>query len=119
MSMNKLLSLFTLVALVATPLAHADNHGGNDEAPIALAIHGGAGTIRREDLTEEKEKGVHAALNAALDAGYAVLEKGGSSLDAVATAVQVLEDSPHFNAGKGAVFTCDGHNEMDAAIMDG
>ena len=113
----KKLSLL-LLATVLLPFSVAQAHVANEQ-PIALVIHGGAGTIRREDLTEEKEKGVHAALDAALDAGYAVLEKGGSSLDAVSSAVRVLEDSPHFNAGKGAVFTCDGHNEMDAAIMDG
>lgn len=110
-----ILPLVAAIGLLSVPV-HANEPG---DAPIALAVHGGAGTIRREDLTEEKEKGVRAALNAALDAGYAVLEDGGSSLDAVAAAVTILEDSPHFNAGKGAVFTCDGHNEMDAAIMDG
>lgn len=118
--MKKLtLILLATLLLPFSPVQAYAQAGDNDERAIALVVHGGAGTIRREDLTEEKEKGVHAALNAALDAGYAVLEKGGSSLDAVSSAVRVLEDSPHFNAGKGAVFTCDGHNEMDAAIMDG
>jgi len=87
-------------------------------ATPVLVIHGGAGVIRK-DLTPDKEKLVRADLEAALTAGYATLKKGGSSLDAVAKAIVVLEDSPRFNAGKGAVFTHDGVNELDAAIMDG
>lgn len=83
-----------------------------------LVIHGGAGVIRK-DLTQEKEKLVRADLEAALTAGYAVLKDKGSSLDAVTRAILVLEDSPRFNAGKGAVFTHDGRNELDSAIMDG
>ena len=88
-------------------------------APIALAIHGGAGTILRTELSPELEKQYREALGQALDAGYAVLQKGGSSLDAVEASVRVMEDSPLFNAGKGAVFTHEGKNELDAAIMDG
>jgi len=87
-------------------------------ATPVLVIHGGAGVIRK-DLTPEKEKLVRADLETALDAGYAVLKNGGSSLDAVVKSIVVLEDSPRFNAGKGAVFTHDGTNELDAAIMDG
>ena len=87
-------------------------------ATPVLVIHGGAGVIRK-DLTPEKEKLVRADLQTALEAGYAVLKSGGSSLDAVGKAIVVLEDSPRFNAGKGAVFTHDGRNELDAAIMDG
>jgi beta-aspartyl-peptidase (threonine type) len=83
-----------------------------------LVIHGGAGVISK-DLTPERRKVIEADLNAALDAGYAVLKDGGTSLDAVSRAVVVLEDSPWFNAGKGAVFNHDGKNELDAAIMDG
>ncbi|MBK0404854.1 isoaspartyl peptidase/L-asparaginase [Adhaeribacter sp. BT258] len=87
--------------------------------PITLVIHGGAGNISRQGLTPEKEKAYQEGLNAALAAGYAVLEKGGTSLDAVEAAIRVMEDDPLFNAGKGAVFTHDGKNELDAAIMDG
>jgi beta-aspartyl-peptidase (threonine type) len=75
--------------------------------------------VIRKDLTPEKEKLVRADLEAALAAGYAVLKDGGASLDAVTKAILVLEDSPRFNAGKGAVFTHDGKNELDSAIMDG
>jgi beta-aspartyl-peptidase (threonine type) len=86
---------------------------------FALAIHGGAGTISPEQITPEIECDLRAALQRSLDAGRQVLENGGSSLDAVAAAVQVLEDDPLFNAGRGAVFTSAGTHEMDAAIMDG
>jgi beta-aspartyl-peptidase (threonine type) len=86
---------------------------------VAIVIHGGAGTIRRGDLTPELEAEYRAALEKALSAGHVVLRQGGSSLDAVVAAVQALEDAPLFNAGKGAVFTSEGTNELDAAIMDG
>ena len=86
---------------------------------ISIAIHGGAGVISRSAMTQENEKAYRADLERALDAGYAVLESGGSSLDATVAAVRVLEDSPLFNAGKGAVFNHEGINELDAAIMDG
>lgn len=84
-----------------------------------LVIHGGAGVIQRAKLTPEKEAEIRAGLDQALAAGSAVLEQGGSALDAVETAVRVLEDDPNFNAGRGSVFTDDGTIELDAAIMDG
>jgi beta-aspartyl-peptidase (threonine type) len=84
-----------------------------------LAIHGGAGVILRADMSAELEAEYRATLTAALEAGYAVLERGGSAIEAVATAVVLLEDSPHFNAGRGAVLNADGRCELDAAIMDG
>ncbi len=89
------------------------------QAPVAIAVHGGAGTIDRAALDDGKRRGIEAALARALDAGHAVLTAGGSSLDAVTAAVLVLEDSPHFNAGRGAVFNAEGRNELDAAIMHG
>jgi beta-aspartyl-peptidase (threonine type) len=84
-----------------------------------LVIHGGAGTITRKNMTEEKEKAYRKSLGEALNAGYTILENGGTSLDAVEAAVRIMEDSPLFNAGKGAVFTSAGTNELDASIMDG
>jgi beta-aspartyl-peptidase (threonine type) len=84
-----------------------------------LAIHGGAGTLPRAEAGGDKELHYRAGLAAALDAGYAVLQGRGTSLDAVTRAVMVLEDNPLFNAGKGSVFTFDGRNELDAAVMDG
>ena len=86
---------------------------------LALAIHGGAGTILRSAMTPELEAEYRGGLEAALKAGWTVLESGGSALDAVEAAVVSLEDFPLFNAGRGSVFTHDGKNEMDAAIMDG
>lgn len=91
----------------------------NEIGPITLVIHGGAGTIKRENMTPEREKAYHEALQKALETGYAVLEEGGKSVDAVIAAIKVMEDSPLFNAGKGAVFTNEGKNELDASIMDG
>ena len=84
-----------------------------------LVIHGGAGTILKKNMTPEKEAAYKASLKKALETGYRVLQSGASSLDAVEATVKVLEDDSLFNAGKGAVFTHDGRNELDAAIMNG
>ena len=86
---------------------------------FGLVIHGGAGTIDPANLSPEQEAEYRQALERALEAGYAVLDGGGSSLDAVEAAIVTMEDSPLFNAGKGAVFTHEGRNELDASIMDG
>src|SRR6476659_8345355 len=86
---------------------------------FGMVIHGGAGTIERSEMTPEKEKAVRDGLEQSLKAGYAVLPRGGASLDAVEAAIRVLEDNPLFNAGKGAVFTHQGTNELDSSIMDG
>ncbi|NUO77566.1 MAG: isoaspartyl peptidase/L-asparaginase [Lysobacter sp.] len=90
-----------------------------DQRPIALVIHGGAGFVPRDSLSEADRKAARAELDRALDAGYGVLKGGGSALDAVSAAVVVLEDSPIFNAGKGAVFNARGGHELDASIMEG
>ncbi|WP_304344375.1 isoaspartyl peptidase/L-asparaginase family protein [Chryseobacterium koreense] len=84
-----------------------------------MVIHGGAGTITKENMTPEKEKAYREKLTEALKMGFAEIEKGKSSIEAVSAAIVVMEDSPLFNAGKGAVFTADGKNEMDASIMFG
>jgi len=105
-------SVFAVLAgfALSAPLPAAD---------IVLAVHGGAGTMPRAELSAEREAAVRADLTRALRAGHAVIAQGGSSLDAVTRAIVVLEDSPYFNAGKGAVFNHDGVNELDASIMDG
>jgi L-asparaginase / beta-aspartyl-peptidase len=90
-----------------------------DAPPIAIVIHGGAGVINRSDMTSEREAQYRVGLEAARDTGFAVLEKGGSSLDAVTAAVRTLEDNPMFNAGIGAVLNRDGEAELDSSIMDG
>lgn len=87
--------------------------------PVVLAIHGGAGVMEREKMGAELEAAYRLSLKTALDAGYRVLESGGSALDAVQAAIVVLEDDELFNAGKGAVFAASGKNELDASIMDG
>ncbi|GAA0617104.1 isoaspartyl peptidase/L-asparaginase [Brevundimonas kwangchunensis] len=90
------------------------------DAPTwSLAIHGGAGVIERDSLTPEQDAAYRAALHRALEAGQAILSAGGSSMDAVQAAIEIMEDDPLFNAGRGAVFTAEGRNELDAAVMDG
>ena len=84
-----------------------------------MAIHGGAGTLPRTEMSREGEDKYRAGLREAIDAGFGLLESGGTSLDAVTRAVMLLEDNPLFNAARGAVFTLEGRNELDAAIMDG
>jgi beta-aspartyl-peptidase (threonine type) len=86
---------------------------------FGIALHGGAGTLPRAEMNAEQEECYRSGLERALSAAYSVLEGGGSSLDAVTRAIVVLEDDPLFNAGRGAVFTIDGRNELDASIMDG
>lgn len=102
-------ALFALVSVTA----HAE------DAPITIIIHGGAGALEPGRYTAEQEDAYKAKLNEALEAGYAILADGGSALDAVETAVVLMEDYEGFNAGKGAVFTREGKNELDAAVMDG
>jgi len=112
--MPRILAL--MACLAAAPLALAAD---GDEPMISIAIHGGAGVIDRASMSDDAERAYRADLERALDAGYGVLEKGGSSLDATIAAVRILEDSPYFNAGHGSVFSHAGINELDAAIMDG
>ena len=95
-----------------------DNGRLQEVAPMMLAIHGGAG-VERADLTPEEERAARAALELALRRGHAALKAGKPALDAVTAAITVLEDDPNFNAGRGAVFTHDGRNELDASLMDG
>ncbi|GAB3834568.1 isoaspartyl peptidase/L-asparaginase family protein [Hymenobacter jeollabukensis] len=116
--LHKLLLGAALLVTAQSPAA-AQTAQTSDPTRITLVIHGGAGTITRQNMTPEKENAYTEALNQALQTGYAVLKRGGTSLDAVEATVRFMEDSALFNAGKGAVFTHDGRNELDAAIMDG
>jgi beta-aspartyl-peptidase (threonine type) len=114
--MQRAVALLFLAFLACAPVAQ----GSDGDAPmISIAIHGGAGVITRSSLSAEDEAAYRADLARALDAGYEVLQAGGDSLDAVTAAVRILEDSPLFNAGRGAVFNHEGINELDASIMDG
>jgi beta-aspartyl-peptidase (threonine type) len=106
-------------SLTATAEKRPENQPNMQAKKFGLVIHGGAGTIERANMTPEKEREYRVGLERALVAGYDILKRGGSSLDATEAAVRVLEDDPNFNAGKGSVFTSAGTNEMDAAIMDG
>lgn len=107
-----------LTMTLASP-AYAQYYANPAKNTFTLAVHGGAGTITRQNLTPEVEAKYQASLERALQAGYQILAKGGSSLDAVEAVVRVFEDDPLFNAGKGAVFTHEGKNELDASIMNG
>ena len=110
----------TKIALLATlALTAAPTIAKSKTPQWTLAIHGGAGTIERSRITPEQDKEIRAALDRALEAGSAVLKQGGTSLDAVEAAIMVLENDPHFNAGKGAVFTWEGNHTLDASIMEG
>ncbi|MCI0487174.1 MAG: isoaspartyl peptidase/L-asparaginase [Blastocatellia bacterium] len=114
----RLLGVVLILALSVLPVKSFTE--AKETAPrFGIAIHGGAGTILRGNLTPELERSYNAKLEESLLAGYEVLKKGGSSLDAVEAAIRVMEDSPLFNAGKGVVFTSEGTNEMDASIMNG
>ncbi len=105
--------LAALAALVAQAAAQ------EDAAPLTIVIHGGAGALEPGRYTDAEEAAYKAKLTEALEVGYSVLEDGGPALDAIEAAIVTMEDSPLFNAGKGAVFTRDGENELDASIMDG
>lgn len=116
---NVIFSLIPLMLIAGCKPEGAEPAAEKKPGPITIVIHGGAGTIRKENMTPEKEKAYHEGLQIALDSGYSVLERGGKSVDAVIAAIKVLEDNPLFNAGRGAVFTNEGRNELDASIMDG
>ncbi|MCW3077258.1 MAG: isoaspartyl peptidase [Bacteroidetes bacterium] len=110
--------IFILLVILTNGLLPAQQKIQNGEN-FAIVIHGGAGTILKKNLTDELEKEYKDKIAQAMQAGYDTLKNGGRSMDAVVAAIKILEDSPLFNAGKGSVFTADGKNEMDAAIMDG
>lgn len=107
--------LFLLLALLASATVNAQAK----EQPIALVLHGGAGAIKPENFSQEKRARYQQKLAQALNAGYRILEDGGSSLDAITASINVLEDSPLFNAGKGAVYNFEGQHDLDASIMEG
>lgn len=112
MTVNKPILFLLALLLIANAECLSQNKFG-------IVIHGGAGTIKKENMSPEKEEAYKSKLKEALLAGYQVLENGGSSLDAVEAAIKIMEDSPLFNAGKGAVFTEEGTVELDVSIMDG
>jgi len=109
----------TILMMTGINAHHLPADSTRAQPKYVMVIHGGAGTILKANMTPEKETAYKAGLEQALKAGYAVIQKGGASLDAVEAAVRVMEDNPLFNAGKGAVFTNEGKNEMDAAVMNG
>ena len=106
------------LALIAT-LGLASPAAAHDAPRWSFAIHGGAGVIERASLSPEQDAAYRAALTKALEVGGAVLQRGGSAMDAVQAAIELMEDDPLFNAGRGAVFTAAGRNELDSAVMNG
>jgi beta-aspartyl-peptidase (threonine type) len=128
MKMKKILSLLLIAFFFASSattfaqkavFAESKQLQSPQNPRLGFVIHGGAGVITRGSLTPEREKAFRAALEEALLAGYKILQSGQPSMDAVETAIKILEDNPLFNAGKGAVFTNEGKNELDASVMDG
>ena len=99
--------------------AQDSENAARDEGRWAIVVHGGAGVIERDSMDAETEAAYRAAMNAALDRGGAILGSGGSAIDAVEAVIRAMEDDPLFNAGRGAVFTAEGRNELDSSIMDG
>lgn len=117
---NKIfLFVFIGTLLSCNTSTQQNNKQTTSEKKYAIVIHGGAGGIKREAINEQQQKKYENKLNEALSAGYAILNNGGTSLDAVQKAITIMEDSPLFNAGKGAVYNSEGRQEMDASIMDG
>jgi len=117
--MNARPLLFLLLSILTVlPATRAEDAPGR-RSDVVLVIHGGAGTISPEKITPEKAREYHAALADALRSGWEILANGGAAVDAIEATIRIMEDSPLFNAGRGAVFTSDGHNELDASIMDG
>lgn len=120
MTMNRSILAFVITFLVILNLnTSIQGQEKIREKPFGIVIHGGAGNISKEKIPAEILKEYHSKLKEALTTGYHILEKGGKSLDAVEAAIRTMEDAPLFNAGKGAVFTGDETNELDASIMDG
>ena len=127
MHVSRILSLLLISVLFVwscktdsdSTVSEQKDKSSQERAEYAIAIHGGAGTILKKNMTPEREEAIRAALSAALDVGEGILKDGGTSLEAVERTIHVLENSPYFNAGKGAVFTNQGTNEMDASIMQG
>ncbi|WP_456460892.1 isoaspartyl peptidase/L-asparaginase family protein [Lutibacter sp.] len=119
--MKKTVSFFLLILFLISCENTSTDKEASKRKPnsFAIVIHGGAGGIKREYFTKEQQEAYAQKLHEALDAGYKVLENGGISLNAIEAAINVMEDSPLFNAGKGAVYNSEGNQEMDAAIMDG
>jgi beta-aspartyl-peptidase (threonine type) len=118
MTIRALLGPAALLAVTIPAMAQASLQPASPHK-WSIVVHGGAGVIERKDMPAATEAAYRAAMKTAIETGAAVLEKGGTSLDAVQATIQYLEDNPLFNAGKGAVFTADGRNELDSAIMDG
>ena len=119
MTLNSKMLGSTILVLVILFFQSKEAHSQKTNSTFGMVIHGGAGTILKKNMTPELEQAYQSKLKEALQTGYDILKNNGSSMDAVEATINILEDSPLFNAGKGAVFTGDGTHELDASIMDG
>src|SRR5215472_14593586 len=121
MSEVRVVTRAKLFLIGAVTMASAIAAGAHQQAAHqwAIVVHGGAGVIERKSMDPKTEAAYRASMKQAIEAGAKVLDQGGSALDAIEAAIHILEDDPLFNAGRGAVFTADGKNSLDAAIMDG
>lgn len=117
--MRNPVQILAFVFLITSSASYGQADAPPERAPIAIAIHGGAGTISRDSMTEARERVIRGVLEKAIKAGYEVLERDGEAIDAVTAAITILEDAPEFNAGRGAVLTSESRVEMDASIMTG
>lgn len=117
--MHYLIQVLAFGLLMVSSAAVGQTEPASGPSPIAIAIHGGAGTISRESMTEERERAIRGVLEKAVRGGYDVLEHDGAAIDAVTAAITIMEDAPEFNAGRGAVLTSESRVEMDASIMTG
>ena len=117
--MKKTFIFFTLSCCILSCTTHKEHSNPIKKNEFAIIIHGGAGTILKKNMTSEKELAYKTKLKEAITTGYTILKNGGTSLDAVEKTIHIMENSPLFNAGKGAVFTHNETNEMDASIMNG
>ena len=113
--MKRLFAAMMALSVAVQPLSALDT----EEPTWSIAIHGGAGVIKRANLSAEREAAIRAKLDEALAKGSEILKSGGTSMDAITATIMILENDPNFNAGKGAVFTWEGKNELDTSIMDG
>lgn len=117
--MHCLIRILAVGFFVVSSAATCQTETDAEASPIAIAIHGGAGAISRDSMTEERERIIRGVLEKAIRAGYAELERGGAAIDAVTATITIMEDAPQFNAGRGAVLTSESQVEMDASIMTG
>jgi len=117
--MKNIKTIILGISLLFSHIGYSLAQNQTPYGPVTIVVHGGAGTLKKKNMTTEQETAYKNKISEAINVGYTILENGGSALDAVIYTIVILENSPLFNAGKGAVFTHTAENELDASIMDG